>query len=128
MDHLGEALAPGEEVGVVLLGTDKDDPAIGRRQVPENGGPEQGRDSDAHHLLKTLDGGGGAGATEEEDVVGTEGPQPLFDVVRSFENLLGSVQAHVAVDRVSIAYTLSRLQFVNQDHRMRLRFSSSKLY
>ncbi|RWW65221.1 hypothetical protein BHE74_00027490 [Ensete ventricosum] len=96
LDHLSQALPPGEQVGVVLVGADEDDPPLGGRKMAEHGRAEDGGYGDPHHLLQPLDGGGGAGAAEEEHVV-RACPHALLDVVGRLLHQLAGVEPYVAV-------------------------------
>lgn len=124
LDHLSQALPPGEQVGVVLVGADEDDPPLGGRQVAEHGRAEDGGHGDPHHLLQPLDGGGAAGAAEEEDVV-RACSHALLDVMGRLLHQLAGVEPYVAVHRVSVACVEAmEREGVNKEHKLPCRSSS----
>ena len=68
-DYLSEALAPGEKVGVVLIGAEEDNPPFTGKKRVENSTAQGRRNGDANHLLQPLNGCSAAGTAVEEAVV-----------------------------------------------------------
>ena len=70
-DHVGDRLAPGQLVGVVLVGPDEDDrPLRGRDPLREPVAVvEVGRDAQVEHVDQPVDRAGRAGAAEDHGVL-----------------------------------------------------------
>ena len=81
-DHVGDGLAPGQLVGVVLEGPDEHDRTLRRRNrscqvvaVLEVGGDPQAEDAD-----QLVDGCGRPGAGEDDDSLGVAADCPVDDL------------------------------------------------
>ena len=87
LQYLGEALPPGEEVGVVLVGACEYNPSLDTTtitlfffQASKDVGSEEGGYSDSNDFLEPLNGRCGPGATEEQRMLFCRSAQLLPDV------------------------------------------------
>ena len=87
--YLCQAVSPGEEVGVVLVGACEHNPSLETAefstgvfffQASKDVGSEEGGYSDSNDFLEPLDGRCGPGATEEQRMLFCRSAQLLPDV------------------------------------------------
>lgn len=80
---LGQTLSPREQVGVVLVGTNKDHPSLLLFNGCESLLSQRGRDGDAHNLLQLLNRRSAAGSAKEK-CVAFHTSQTSLDISTSF--------------------------------------------
>ena len=109
-DHndVGQRFAPGQLVAVVLIRADEHDRALGRRdrRAEVVAIVEIGRQADLETVDEPVDGTGGPGAGEQDDVLGRgradrlgDDPPGVFSEARGLETRARRLRVRVAVQR-----------------------------
>ena len=100
---LSQALSPREEVRVVLVGAEEDDPPLTGKKGVEKAAALRRRNGDAHYFLEPLNGRGAARTAEQEGVVWT-GFSAGLDVIDRLLHHIGHMQPQIVVHCVGVTW------------------------